>query len=335
MKQKLIISFVATMLLLSVLGFFSISKMIELSSLTQKLYDHPLQVTNSTKTIQTNIISMHRYMKDVVLAKNIDQLNIALINVNISEQIVYDEFDKVFAKYLGNKDDIQTSYDAFVNWTPIREKIIELCVNGMTVEAANITKDRGAKYVKMLNIQISKLITYAQNKADYFLSNSIQTKKEAIFLTSIILISILIILIFILIILIRKLAKSQNEIKKQSSMLLHQSRFAQMGEMISMIAHQWRQPLASISSVSIDLQVNMQLHTYDLETQEGRHDFEKYFSTSLTTVDTLVKSLTNTIDDFRNFYKSNKQSDLTIVKFPIIKALDIIRSSLKANNNSY
>jgi len=332
MQKKIIFSFIITIFLISTMGILSIVKMQELSDLTQDLYEHPLHVTNSTKTIQANIISMHRYMKDVVLSKNDLELKKALKEVERSEKIVYKEFKTIFNRYLGDKKDIEKSYIAFVNWKPIRDEIIQLVAEGKKTQAADITKGKGAKHVKMLNNQICTLIKFAQKKADYFLKDSLITKQNAIYLTSIALIMILVIISSIFIFLLRKFIKSKDELEKNGAILLQQSRLAQMGEMISMIAHQWRQPLATISSTSIDLQLNIQLGTFDLETEKGRNECAEYFQDGLTTVDSLVQTLTTTIDDFRNFYKPNKISNKTLIKSPIIKSLKIIRKSLESNN---
>ena len=58
-----------------------------------------------------------------------------------------------------------------------------------------------------------------------------------------------------------ELAMGNILIKEQEKMLQQQSRLAQMGEMISMIAHQWRQPLGAISSTSLNLQMKIELDT--------------------------------------------------------------------------
>ena len=122
------------------------------------------------------------------------------------------------------------------------------------------------------------------------------------------------------------------EIKKQTDILFQQSRMAQMGEMISMIAHQWRQPLSAISSTSIDLSMQMELETFDLEQDKGREECQAYFAESLNDIAKFVKSLTSTIDDFRNFYKPDKKADFILLSEPTTKALNIIKASLSSSN---
>jgi signal transduction histidine kinase len=122
--------------------------------------------------------------------------------------------------------------------------------------------------------------------------------------------------------------KYELERKKKDDYLLQQSRMAQMGEMISMIAHQWRQPLGAISATSISLQTKMALNTFDLEDESGRKECLNYFDLNLKLVDDYVQNLSMTIDDFRNFYKPNKQSAKALICAPIAKALQIIRPLL-------
>ena len=123
-----------------------------------------------------------------------------------------------------------------------------------------------------------------------------------------------------------------SEQKRVEDQLMEQSRMAQMGEMISMIAHQWRQPLGAIAATSIDLNMKLELELFEVETQKGRDESQKYFVDSLNQINSLVDSLTNTIDDFRNFYKPDKTKALSQVNLPVQKAFQILEGSLKVNN---
>jgi len=214
MYTKVIVSFAITILFVLILGLASIMKMIELADLTQKLYDHPFTVTNATKTVESNLISMHRYMKDVVLAKNNAEIEIAVAQVNTGEIAIYKQFEIIFERYLGDKDDIKKSYDAFRSWKSIRDEVIFLMRNGQKDKAAEITKGKGAVHVGDLNKQVNKLIAYAHNKADYFQKNALKSKKTSIMIILVLLGSILIIVIFILVLLIRNLSNSDKERKR-------------------------------------------------------------------------------------------------------------------------
>jgi signal transduction histidine kinase len=87
---------------------------------------------------------------------------------------------------------------------------------------------------------------------------------------------------------------SENE--KKSAIIFHQSKLASMGEMIGNIAHQWRQPLSGISTLASALSFNLELNIDDKKQ-------------SIETLDKIVDTtryLSDTIDDFRNFYKIDK-----------------------------
>jgi len=118
--------------------------------------------------------------------------------------------------------------------------------------------------------------------------------------------------------------------RKKDQQLFQQSRQAQMGEMISMIAHQWRQPLGAISSTSLDMKMKLMFGHFDLSEAEQRDKCNEYFDEQLSKVESYVESLTTTIDDFRNFYKPNKAKEKSDINKPIKKALNIIGEAAKA-----
>lgn len=123
----------------------------------------------------------------------------------------------------------------------------------------------------------------------------------------------------------------KNEREQYRAHSFQQSRMAQMGEMISMIAHQWRQPLGAISATSIGLSVQLELDTFNLEVEEGRKKCQEYFINGLKEIDQLVQSLTNTIDDFRNFYKPDRESHISFIHDSLNRAMTIIKGSIVSN----
>ena len=115
-----------------------------------------------------------------------------------------------------------------------------------------------------------------------------------------------------------------TQIKLQNEFIQQQAKLAQMGELISMIAHQWRQPLTAISAASENLKLKSMLNKIDSNTIEiATSDITKYTS-----------YLSNTINDFRNFYKTDKSIEITTPNEMIEKSLNIIEDSICFKNIS-
>ena len=93
-----------------------------------------------------------------------------------------------------------------------------------------------------------------------------------------------------------QLLKEKELTEIQHKQLLANSRSAAMGEMISMIAHQWRQPLSLITTLLANVKIKKELHTLD----------EKSMDESFVKIDDTVKYLSETINDFRDYFKPNK-----------------------------
>jgi PAS domain S-box-containing protein len=109
---------------------------------------------------------------------------------------------------------------------------------------------------------------------------------------------------------------------EKTRLLTHQSRLAAMGEMIGNIAHQWRQPLNSLSLVIFDMKF---AHTKKLLNDEKIDDI-------VTKVETLVHKMSATIDDFRNFFKLNKDKEMFNLAESINNTIELVKDTY-ANNN--
>ncbi|QOP44696.1 HAMP domain-containing histidine kinase [Sulfurimonas sediminis] len=113
-----------------------------------------------------------------------------------------------------------------------------------------------------------------------------------------------------------------NENIRQLETLQQQSKLASMGEMIGAIAHQWRQPLNEIS-------IAVQNLKYDYEdgliTKEYLDDFIK-------STKKVIQFMSDTIDDFRNFYRVDKTQERFSVKEAIQRVLSIQKAQLQNNN---
>ena len=112
---------------------------------------------------------------------------------------------------------------------------------------------------------------------------------------------------------------NQKQINLQEQLLIQQSKLASMGEMIANIAHQWRQPLSVISTSATGVKIQKELGVLD-------NDFE---IKSLETINENAQYLSNTIDDFRDFFKKSKIKNLVNLNNLFEKTLKLILSRLK------
>lgn len=117
--------------------------------------------------------------------------------------------------------------------------------------------------------------------------------------------------------------KMEKEIKEKDEMMLTQSKQAAMGDMIAMIAHQWRQPLAIMG-----MDINNLIMSISLD-EEITTDYLVKLSEAL---NQQVQQLSTTIDNFRNFFKPNQSKVEITIDEVIHNTLNIIGSSCENNN---
>lgn len=113
-----------------------------------------------------------------------------------------------------------------------------------------------------------------------------------------------------------------SDLKEKETLLLEQSRMAAMGEMISMIAHQWKQPLSSIAAAASTLKLKINMNKYDANSFENK----------ITDIDKYINYMSNTIDDFRNFFKSDKKKELVNLNYIVDISLEMIKKPFENNN---
>jgi PAS domain S-box-containing protein len=116
--------------------------------------------------------------------------------------------------------------------------------------------------------------------------------------------------------------KTQKQINLQDQLLIQQSKLASMGEMIANIAHQWRQPLSIISTSATGIKMQKEMGILD-DISEIK---------SLEIINENAQYLSNTIDDFRDFFKKSKTKNSVNLNNLIDKTLKLILTRLKNKN---
>lgn len=130
---------------------------------------------------------------------------------------------------------------------------------------------------------------------------------------------LMVISIYLTKILQNKFIKYQNEKTKQQNIIAQQAKMAAMGEMIGNIAHQWRQPLSSISVSSTGMLLQKQMNILD----------DEFLKQGLKQINDSVQYLSATIDDFRNFYKTDKSKCEFKIVETIEKVINLVDSQFK------
>jgi len=111
-------------------------------------------------------------------------------------------------------------------------------------------------------------------------------------------------------------------IKEKERFIFQQSKMAAMGEMLENIAHQWRQPLSIISTAATGIKMEKEFGTSKEAVEIER----------LTLINDSAQFLSQTIDDFRNFFKPDKEKEKFFIQEAVEQTLKIVSSKFRNRN---
>jgi PAS domain S-box-containing protein len=109
----------------------------------------------------------------------------------------------------------------------------------------------------------------------------------------------------------------QEKHKRQEDLLIQQSKMAALCEMIDMVAHQWKQPLSALSMSMQEIIFFGDLGEFDETSirENARRNLD------------IINNMSNTLDDFRGFFKPNKNKEMFRLKESVQKVYDIMANS--------
>ncbi|MCT7550466.1 sensor histidine kinase [Aliarcobacter butzleri] len=119
-----------------------------------------------------------------------------------------------------------------------------------------------------------------------------------------------------------KLKEYKRELDNKQAILYQQSKMAAMGEMIGNIAHQWRQPLSIITTATSGMVLQKQMGVLT----------DEFFFEASNRINTSSQYLSQTIDDFRNFFIPNKEKSKVNLIEIFKKTLDLISAQFSSKD---
>lgn len=114
----------------------------------------------------------------------------------------------------------------------------------------------------------------------------------------------------------------EQEIREQQAILTQQSRLAALGEMIGNIAHQWRQPINSLGLIVQDLKEAYRFGELN----------QSYVETISSKAMEQIHYMSNTIDDFRNFFNPDKDKKIFSLNKSIENTKNILKQGIRNNS---
>ncbi|WP_294964756.1 cache domain-containing protein [Sulfurimonas sp.] len=109
--------------------------------------------------------------------------------------------------------------------------------------------------------------------------------------------------------------------RQKDKMLIQQSKMAEMGDMLSMIAHQWRQPLNQMSYLFMNID----------SAYEYKELTKEYLDDKLKEGNTLLEFMSVTIDDFRNYFRPDKAKEFVLVSDVVATSVTLMKKSLEVS----
>jgi len=229
-------------------------------------------------------------IKDISSIKYVDNIDIAILDKNnkvifpeksdnknfsytqyVAPQSCYED-DKIIA-YATNKNKYKLKIVAFIDKTTIKQKLGELK-------------------------------TSIGEKAQESIKNSL--------ILLIIIWTILVALsLYVTLVINRKLKEYKETLANTNNTIIFQSRKAMLGELLPMIAHQWRQPINKIASVLMRMR---------MEIAKGDPN-PSVLDRHCQTIENSVELMSNTVDDFRSFYRPKENPEPTDISIVVRKAV--------------
>jgi len=177
LRSRLFFGYAMAIVLFTLAGVYALHSLHVIDRAVHQTNAHPLTVTRAALQAGSQITSMHRYMKDVVLSSTPSERARYLGLVSELECDTFLLLRTIRENILG--EDGQSYAQAleadFIAWQDIRNDVIKLVDEGRGSAAQAVTREAGEKHVRLLMGHVSEIRDHASSKAVLFLTEAERT----------------------------------------------------------------------------------------------------------------------------------------------------------------
>lgn len=170
--NRLRIGFLLIIITFVTLSIYEQSRITMLSRQIENIYKHPLTVSNAVLRININLIKMQRSLQDVSEQRNRNRIREEIKIIKDLEDNILNDFKIIQNRFLGEKSKVEKSFNAFLDWKKIRDRLIQELLTGKQNSSVSLLSEKSARYIIRVEKAIETLGIFAQHKADEFLYQS-------------------------------------------------------------------------------------------------------------------------------------------------------------------
>ncbi|MFA7022696.1 ATP-binding protein [Aliarcobacter sp.] len=313
---------------------------------------YKINIQDTLNEFEKNSLSYEQTIEVLNIAKEIIEKNWSEYKYRLNKDFNNSILSKI-KTYFINSNHYKNQYIKELNIENIDNKMVDIF---SSIE--KLDKKNSKEYFTNINFNIDSIFVYLGSLVNYDLNLAINEKRDTdnIFklVTIFSFISIFFVVFFTIILslfitfhfrklyylqekIVEKKTKELKELnnnleqkiklevaknRKKDIIMFQQARFASLGEMLNNIAHQWRQPLGSITMIIQSFQTKMRVNKLSPEFVE-----QKVKDALL-----LAQNMSNTLDDFKNFFSPNRSKNSFFIKDCVEHSIELSKYFLNKEN---
>ncbi len=313
---------------------------------------YKINIQDTLNEFEKNSLSYEQTIEVLNIAKEIIEKNWSEYKYRLNKDYNNSILSKI-KTYFINSNHYKNQYIKELNIENIDNKMVDIF---SSIE--KLDKKNSKEYFTNINFNIDSIFVYLGSLVNYDLNLAINEKRDTdnIFklVTIFSFISIFFVVFFTIILslfitfhfrklyylqekIVEKKTKELKELnnnleqkiklevaknRKKDIIMFQQARFASLGEMLNNIAHQWRQPLGSITMIIQSFQTKMRVNKLSPE-------FEKK---KVKDALLLAQNMSNTLDDFKNFFSPNRSKNSFFIKDCVEHSIELSKYFLNKEN---
>ena len=167
-RVRLLTGFAIVGMMTIALGIVGIATIYAMASLTEKMYRHPLTVSNAVLTASNELTAIQVSMKEIALAEG-DETKIADLSAEIGEHEAraLDNLTRARERFLGDPAQFEGVIDAVRAWRPLRESIVRSSITQADAAGLTVMASEEAAHVARMRVAIAGLVEFASGKPSW------------------------------------------------------------------------------------------------------------------------------------------------------------------------